>query len=55
MMDMLLHLVRNAVSHVVEPVEERAARGSRRKAKSPARATVGDNVLIEIGGRRARR
>ncbi|MET0649400.1 MAG: chemotaxis protein CheA [Pyrinomonadaceae bacterium] len=49
MMDPLLHLVRNAVSHGLETVEERAAAG-----KSPegtitlSAATSGENVLIEI-------
>lgn len=49
MMDPLLHLVRNAVSHGLETVAERVAAG-----KAPAgtltlrAATAGDNVLIEI-------
>jgi two-component system, chemotaxis family, sensor kinase CheA len=49
MMDPLLHLVRNAVSHGLETVAERVAAG-----KSPAgrltlrAATAGDNVLVEI-------
>ena len=49
MMDPLLHLVRNAVSHGLETVAERVAAG-----KSPAgtitlrAATAGDSVLIEI-------
>ena len=49
MMDPLLHLVRNAVSHGLEPVEERAARGKPPEGKITLRAaTSGDNVLIEI-------
>lgn len=49
MMDPLLHLVRNAVSHGLETVEERVAQGKPREGKLTLRAaTVGDNVLIEI-------
>lgn len=49
MMDPLLHLVRNAVSHGLETVEERAARGKPPEGKITLRAaTSGDNVLIEI-------
>jgi two-component system chemotaxis sensor kinase CheA len=50
MMDPLLHLVRNAVSHGLETVEERGARGKPPEGKITLRAaTSGDNVLIEIG------
>ncbi|HEU4595770.1 MAG TPA: chemotaxis protein CheA [Pyrinomonadaceae bacterium] len=49
MMDPLLHLVRNAVSHGLETVEERAARGKSPEGKITLRAaTSGENVLIEI-------
>lgn len=49
MMDPLLHLVRNAVSHGLETVGERVARGKPPGGKITLRAaTAGDNVLIEI-------
>ena len=49
MMDPLLHLVRNAVSHGLETVGERAAAGKPPEGKITLRAaTSGDNVLIEI-------
>ncbi|HEX7177846.1 MAG TPA: chemotaxis protein CheA [Pyrinomonadaceae bacterium] len=49
MMNPLLHLVRNAVSHGLETVEERAALGKPREGKITLRAAAsGDNVLIEI-------
>jgi two-component system chemotaxis sensor kinase CheA len=49
MMDPLLHLVRNAVSHGLETVEERAAKGKPPEGTITLRAaTSGDNVLIEI-------
>ncbi len=49
MMDPLLHLVRNAVSHGLETVEERAAKGKPPEGRITLRAaTSGDNVLIEI-------
>ena len=49
MMDPLLHLVRNAVSHGLETVGERAAAGKPPQGKITLRAaTSGDNVLIEI-------
>ncbi len=49
MMDPLLHLVRNAVSHGLETVEERAALGKPREGKiTLSAATSGDNVLLEI-------
>ena len=49
MMDPLLHLVRNAVSHGLETVEERAAKGKPREGRITLRAaTSGDNVIIEI-------
>ena len=49
MMDPLLHLVRNAVSHGLETVEERAALGKTPEGKLTLRAsTSGDNVLVEI-------
>ncbi|HEX8149806.1 MAG TPA: chemotaxis protein CheA, partial [Pyrinomonadaceae bacterium] len=49
MTDPLLHLVRNAVSHGLETLEERAAEGKPPEGKITLRAaTSGDNVLIEI-------
>ncbi|HEX7317536.1 MAG TPA: chemotaxis protein CheA [Pyrinomonadaceae bacterium] len=49
MMDPLLHLVRNAVSHGLETVEERVAAGKSAEGKITLRAaTSGENVLIEI-------
>jgi two-component system chemotaxis sensor kinase CheA len=49
MMDPLLHLVRNAVSHGLETVDERVAQGKPPEGKITLRAaTVGDSVLIEI-------
>ena len=49
LMDPLLHLVRNAVSHGLETVAERVARGKPPAGKITLRAaTAGDNVLIEI-------
>lgn len=49
MMDPLLHLVRNAVSHGLETVAERVAAGKSPKGRLTLRAaTAGDNVLIEI-------
>ncbi|HEY0170067.1 MAG TPA: chemotaxis protein CheA [Pyrinomonadaceae bacterium] len=49
MMDPLLHLVRNAVSHGLETVGERAALGKPPEGKITLRAAAsGDNVLIEI-------
>lgn len=49
MMDPLLHLVRNAVSHGLEPVAERVAAGKSPQGRLTLRAaTVGENVLVEI-------
>ena len=49
MMDPLLHLVRNAVSHGLETVEERAAAGKPPEGRITLRAaTSGESVLIEI-------
>jgi len=49
MMDPLLHLVRNAVSHGLETVEERVAEGKPAEGRITLRAaTSGDNVLLEI-------
>lgn len=49
MTDPLLHLVRNAVSHGLETVEERVARGKSPEGTITLRAAAsGDNVLIEI-------
>ena len=49
MMDPLLHLVRNAVSHGLETVAERVAAGKSPEGTLTLRAaTAGDNVLIEI-------
>ena len=47
--DPLLHLVRNAVSHGIESVEERVAAGKPADATiSLSASTVGDHVLIEV-------
>jgi two-component system chemotaxis sensor kinase CheA len=47
--DPLLHLVRNAVSHGIEPAEQRLALGKPAEATiSLSARTVGDSVLIEI-------
>ncbi len=49
MMDPLLHLVRNAVSHGLESPEERVAAGKPAEGRLALRAeTAGDSVLIEI-------
>ncbi|MDT7781528.1 MAG: two-component system, chemotaxis family, sensor kinase CheA [Acidobacteriota bacterium] len=49
MMGPLLHLVRNAVSHGLETVEERVAQGKSPEGRLTLRAsTAGDNVVIEI-------
>ena len=49
MMDPLLHLVRNAVSHGLEPPEERASRGKPPEGRLELRAsTAGDVVVIEV-------
>ena len=49
MMDPLLHLVRNAVSHGLETVAERVAAGKPPEGTLALRAgTAGDNVLVEI-------
>jgi two-component system chemotaxis sensor kinase CheA len=49
MMDPLLHLVRNAVSHGLETVAERVARGKPPEGKITLSAsTAGDNVTVEI-------
>ncbi|MBV8855398.1 MAG: chemotaxis protein CheA [Acidobacteria bacterium] len=49
MMDPLLHLVRNAVSHGLETVAERVAAGKPPEGRLALRAaTAGDNVLVEI-------
>jgi two-component system chemotaxis sensor kinase CheA len=49
MTDPLLHLVRNAVSHGLETVGERVARGKSPEGTITLRAaTAGENVLIEI-------
>ncbi len=49
MMDPLLHLVRNAVSHGLEPAEERVALGKPPEGTIALRAsTAGDVVIIEI-------
>jgi two-component system chemotaxis sensor kinase CheA len=45
----LLHLVRNGVSHGIEPAEERVAAGKPRIGTISLRAsTVGDSVVIEV-------
>ena len=49
MIEPLLHLVRNAVSHGIETTEERVAQGKPPKGKIRLRAsTIGDAMLIEI-------
>jgi two-component system chemotaxis sensor kinase CheA len=49
LMDPLLHLVRNAVSHGIEPAEERVAAGKAASGKvSLHAASVGDVVVIEV-------
>jgi two-component system chemotaxis sensor kinase CheA len=49
MTDPLMHLVRNAVSHGLEPADERVAQGKRAEGKLTLRAsTAGESVLIEI-------
>ena len=49
MMDPILHLVRNAVAHGFETVEERRAAGKSEEATlTLSAATVGDAVVIEI-------
>jgi len=49
MMDPLLHLVRNAVSHGLEPPDERQAQGKPPEARLTLQAmTTGENVVIEI-------
>lgn len=49
MIDPLLHLVRNAVSHGYESDEERAARGKPRTRRvTLSAATAGDSVRIEV-------
>ncbi|MBC7249656.1 MAG: chemotaxis protein CheA [Anaerolineae bacterium] len=49
MLDPLLHLVRNAVSHGLEPAEERLAQGKPAEGTIALRAaTAGDSVIIEI-------
>ncbi|HBB31249.1 MAG TPA: chemotaxis protein CheA [Cyanobacteria bacterium UBA8803] len=49
MMDPLLHLVRNAVSHGLEPEAERIAQGKSPEGKIALRAaTAGEMVVIEV-------
>lgn len=49
MMDPLLHLVRNAVSHGIEPPQERIASGKHPEGElSLSAATSGDSVMIHI-------
>jgi two-component system chemotaxis sensor kinase CheA len=49
MMDPLLHLVRNAVSHGLESAEERLAQGKPAEGNIALRATtLGDTVVIEV-------
>ncbi|MGQ9600762.1 MAG: chemotaxis protein CheA [Anaerolineae bacterium] len=49
MADPLLHLVRNAVSHGLEPAEERLARGKPAEGRIGLRAsTAGDRVVIVV-------
>ena len=50
MMDPVLHLVRNAVSHGIETPGERLAAGKREEATlTLAAASVGDTVVLEVG------
>ena len=49
MLDPLLHLVRNAVSHGIEPAAERVAAGKPPQGRIALRAaTAGDSVMLEI-------
>jgi len=49
MMDPLLHLVRNAVSHGLEPLEERLAQRKAPEGRLTLQAmTTGQNVVIEV-------
>jgi two-component system chemotaxis sensor kinase CheA len=49
MMDPVLHLVRNAISHAIEPPAERIARGKRPEGTIRLGAsTAGESVVIEI-------
>ena len=49
MMDPLLHLIRNAVSHGLEPPEERLARGKPAESTITLRATTsGETVVLEV-------
>lgn len=49
MMDPLMHLVRNAVSHGIEPVAEREAQGKQPEGLlSLSAATAGGTIIIEI-------
>jgi len=49
MMDPLLHLVRNAVSHGLEPPDERQAEGKPSEGRLTLQATtIGESVVIEI-------
>jgi two-component system chemotaxis sensor kinase CheA len=49
MMDPLMHLVRNAVSHGIETVEEREAQGKRSEGLlSLSAATAGERIVIKI-------
>src|SRR5690349_23842578 len=48
-MDPLMHLVRNAVSHGFEPVAEREAQGKRSEGLlSLSASTAGERIIIEI-------
>lgn len=50
MMDPVLHLVRNAVSHGIEPPDERVAAGKRPEGRVRlAASTVGESVVLEVG------
>ena len=49
MMDPLMHLVRNAVSHGIEPAAEREAQGKRREGLlSLSAMTAGEKIVIKI-------
>src|SRR6185503_3566156 len=49
MMDPVLHLVRNSISHGIEPAEERIAAGKRPEGTIRlAASTVGEAVILEV-------
>src|SRR5690606_8975079 len=49
MMEPMLHLVRNAVSHGIEPPEERVAQGKPEEGLVRLSAgTAGDRIIVEV-------